>query len=63
MEKIVLGYHFTVLNYFLYSVSRFFKEKYQMRACDLLAKIAFVFGLLFMGSLSGAFSMMITLKT
>lgn len=52
----VLGYGFTILNYLLYCVSRFCKKKYQMLTCDLLAKIAFVLGLYFMGSLSGAYS-------
>lgn len=55
----VLGYIFTVLNYLLYCVSRFCKKKYQMLALDLLAKIAFIIGLFFMGSFSGVFSMMV----
>lgn len=54
----ILGYTFTALNYLLYCVSRFCKKKYQMLTLDLLAKIAFVLGLMFMGSLSGAYSML-----
>ncbi len=55
---VILGYSFTALNYLLYCVSRFCKKKYQMLTLDLMAKIAFVIGLVFMGSLSGAYSMM-----
>lgn len=56
----LLGYAFTALNYLLYCVSRFCKKKYQMLTLDLLAKVAFVIGLFFMGSLSGVFSMLVT---
>lgn len=52
----LLGYAFTILNYLLYCVSRFCKKKYQMLTLDLLAKVAFIAGLIFMGSLSGAYS-------
>lgn len=54
----LLGYGFTALNYLLYCISRFCKKKYQMLTLDLLAKVAFVTGLVFMGSLSGAYSML-----
>lgn len=56
----LLGYAFTALNYLLYCISRFCKKKYQMLTFDLLAKIAFIIGLFFMGSLSGVFSMLVT---
>lgn len=55
----IMGYIFTVLNYLLYCISRFCKKKYQMLALDLLAKIAFIIGLFFMGSFSGVFSMLV----
>lgn len=55
----ILGYVFTFLNYLLYCASRFCKEKHQMLALDLLAKAAFIMGLACMGSLSGAFSMLV----
>lgn len=54
----IWGYAFTALNYLLYCVSRFCKKKYQMLMVDLFAKIAFVTGLVFMGSLSGAYSIL-----
>ena len=56
----ILGYTFTVLNYLLYCVSRFCEKKYQMLTLDLMAKIAFIAGLFFLGSRSGAFSMLVT---
>lgn len=56
----MLGYAFTVLNYIFYCSSRFCRNKLQMLAWDLMSKVSFVIGLLFLGSLSGAYSMLVT---
>ena len=55
----VLGYSFTALNYLLHCISRFCKKKYQMLIFDLAAKIAFILGLYFMGSMGGALSIVV----
>ena len=55
-----LGYFFTILNYIFYCISRFCRKKYQMLTLDLLAKIAFILGLYFLGSMSGVYSMTVT---
>ena len=57
---IILGYIFTVINYFLYCLSRFVRDKKNMLLIDLLAKIFTVLGLYCLGSLSGAYSFGIT---
>ena len=54
------GYFFTILNYIFYCISRFCRKKYQMLTLDLLAKIAFILGLYFLGSMSGVYSMAVT---
>ena len=54
------GYLFTILNYIFYCTSRFCRRKYQMLTMDLLAKIAFILGLYFLGSMSGVYSMAVT---
>lgn len=60
MERnILLGYLFTVLNYGFYCASRFLGKKQKMLTLDLLAKISSVIGLAFLGSLSGAYSMVV----
>ena len=58
-KNLILGYLFTVLNYGFYCASRFCKKKEQMLLLDLMSKLAFVVGLVFMGSLSGAYSMIV----
>ena len=55
-----LGYFFTILNYIFYCISRFCRKKYQMLTLDMLAKIAFILGLYFLGSMSGVYSMSVT---
>ena len=55
----VWGYSFTALNYLLHCISRFCKKKYQMLIFDLAAKIAFILGLYFMGSMGGALSIVV----
>lgn len=57
-ENLLLGYFFTILNYMFYCISRFGRRKQQM-LLDLLSKISFVIGMVFMGSLSGAYSMVV----
>lgn len=60
MERnILLGYFFTVLNYAFYCASRFLRKKHNMLTLDLLAKISSVIGLAFLGSLGGAYSMVV----
>lgn len=56
----ILGYVFTVFNYIFYCGSRFCKKKYQMLTLDILAKISTFLALLCLGSLSGAYSMLIS---
>lgn len=56
--NIIAGYIFTLINYLLFCFSRFCKTRKQMLALDLLAKAAFIAGLFFLGSPSGAFSML-----
>lgn len=58
-NNLFLGYLFTVLNYAFYCISRFCRKKNQMLLLDLLSKISFVIGMVFMGSLSGAYSMLV----
>ena len=55
-----LGYLFTVFNYIFYCGSRFCKKKYQMLTLDILAKISTFLALFCLGSLSGAYSMMVS---
>ena len=55
----LLGYLFTFINYALYCASRFCKKKTSMLILDLIAKIAFMTALYFLGSLSGAYSMFV----
>jgi len=52
------GAFFTVCNYIFYCSSRFCRKKYQMLTFDLLAKLSMVLALYFLGSLSGAYSML-----
>lgn len=64
MERnIILGYIFTALNYAFYCTSRFLRKKQSMLLLDLGAKISFVLGLTFLGSLSGAYSMAVSFAT
>lgn len=58
---IVLGYVFTALNYVCYCYSRFVKEKKNMLLYDILAKIFTVIGLYCLGSLTGAYNMIVSL--
>lgn len=57
---ILLGYFFTVINYICYCISRFVKTKQMMLFLDLVAKIFTILGLYCLGSLSGAYSFIIT---
>lgn len=57
---IFLGYFFTVINYICYCISRFVKTKQMMLLLDLVSKIFTVAGLYCLGSLSGAYSFVIT---
>ena len=57
---IFLGYLFTVINYICYCISRFVKTKQMMLFLDLVAKIFTILGLYCLGSLSGAYSFIIT---
>ena len=57
---IFLGYFFTVINYICYCISRFVKTKQMMLFLDLVAKIFTILGLYCLGSLSGAYSFIIT---
>ena len=57
---ILLGYFFTVINYICYCISRFVKTKQMMLFLDLIAKIFTILGLYCLGSLSGAYSFIIT---
>lgn len=60
VRNTALGYAFTIINYVFYCSSRFCRHKRQMLLWDLMSKIAFVIGLLCLGSLSGAYSMIVT---
>lgn len=55
-----IGYFFTVFNYIFYCASRFCKKKYQMLTLDILAKVSTFLALYCLGSLSGAYSMMVS---
>ena len=57
---ILFGYFFTVINYICYCISRFVKTKQMMLFLDLVAKIFTILGLYCLGSLSGAYSFIIT---
>ena len=57
---VYLGYLFTVFNYIFYCGSRFGKKKSQMLTLDILAKLSTFLALLCLGSLSGAYSMMVS---
>ncbi len=57
---ILFGYFFTVINYICYCISRFVKTKQMMLFLDLVAKIFTIAGLYCLGSLSGAYSFIIT---
>ena len=57
---IILGYIFTIINYFLYCLSRFMRDKKDMLLVDLLAKIFTILGLYCLGSLGGSLSFGIT---
>ena len=59
-KEMYLGYLFTVFNYIFYCGSRFCKKKYQMLTLDILAKISTFLALFCLGSLSGAYSMMVS---
>lgn len=59
----ILGYFFTALNYGFYCTSRFMQKKQSMLLLDLGSKISFVLGLIFLGSLSGAYSMAVSFAT
>lgn len=56
---IFLGYLFTLLNYVCYCLSRFMKQKTEMLALNLIAKIFTVLGLYCLSSLSGAYTYMV----
>ena len=57
---ILLGYFFTIINYICYCISRFVRTKQMMLFLDLIAKIFTILGLYCLGSLSGAYSFIIT---
>lgn len=56
--SLIIVYVSTILNYVFYCISRFCKKKYQMLTLDLLAKLSIVVAFFFLGSLSGAYSML-----
>lgn len=58
---IIAGYVFTALNYACYCYSRFVKEKKNMLLYDIFAKIFTVIGLYCLGSLTGAYNMIVSL--
>ena len=57
------AYACTTLNYVLYCISRFVKEKKMMLILDIIAKILTIAGLYLLGSMSGAYSFAIMLLT
>lgn len=58
--NLILGYIFTFFNYVFYSISRFSNKKHKMLTLDLLAKLSTFIALFFMGSISGAYSMLLS---
>ena len=58
-----IGYIFTFLNYICYCLSRFSKEKKNIFILDIIAKIFTIIALYFLGSLSGAYSFIISFIT
>lgn len=50
----ILGYIFTILNYILYCISRFQKQKKNMVCIELMAKTCMMISLAIFGSLTGA---------
>ena len=60
-NMIIASYICTALNYVLYCVSRFAKNKKTMLMLDIIAKILTIIGLYLFGSLSGAYSFIISL--
>ncbi len=58
---VILGYIFTALNYACYCYSRFVKEKKNMLLYDIFAKIFTVISLFCLGSLTGAYNMIVSL--
>jgi len=58
---IIAGYVFTALNYLCYCYSRFVKEKKNMLLYDIFAKVFTVIGLYCLGSLTGAYNMIVSL--
>lgn len=57
---ILLGYIFTVLNYFSYCISRFAKTKLTMLYMDLLSKIFMVIALYCFRSIGGSLSFVVS---